>query len=348
MSEKDQRLTYRAAGVDIEAGESFVELIKPLAAETFDSHVLSGIGGFGAGYLLPAGYREPVLVSATDGVGTKLMVAQMAGIHHTVGIDLVAMCVNDIVTTGAKPLFFLDYFASGKLSGEVAVEVVKGIVKGCKLAGCCLIGGETAEMPGFYTGNAYELAGFAVGVVEKSRFITGRSIREGDVVVGLASSGFHSNGFSLLRKLFFEVLKLNLSDEVEELNGRVCDVLLEPTRIYVSSVLSLLDRVDVKGVAHITGGGIPGNLARILPEGVDAVVETGSWEVPSIFRFVMERGKVAREEMFRTFNMGIGMCLVVSPEDVEKVQELLSGREKVYVIGKVVKGSGKVILRGVS
>ncbi len=340
-----KRLTYKSSGVDIEAGERLVDRIKPLAKKTFDENVLSGIGGFGAGYLVPKGFKNPVLVSGTDGVGTKLKVAQMANVHSTIGIDLVAMCANDIVTVGAKPLFFLDYFATGKLSVEVAEEVISGIAKGCELAGCCLIGGETAEMPDFYTEGEYDLAGFVVGIVERDLYITGEKIKEGDVVIGLSSSGIHSNGYSLVRKLFFEVLKLKVDDFIEELGCKVSEELLKPTRIYVKSVLNLLEVVNVKGIAHITGGGIPGNLIRILPEGVDALIRTDSWEVPPVFSFIKEKGNVPEEEMYRTFNMGIGMCIVVSKEDVKRAISTLEGSgEKVFTIGEIVKGNGKVVM----
>ncbi len=340
-----RRLTYKGSGVDIEKGERLVERIKLFARRTFDSNVLSGIGGFGAGYLLPKGYREPVLVSGTDGVGTKLKVAQMAGIHNTVGIDLVAMCANDIVTVGARPLFFLDYFATGKLSLKVAESVVEGISKGCEIAGCSLVGGETAEMPDFYPEGEYDLAGFIVGIVEREGYITGERIEVGDVVVGISSSGIHSNGYSLVRKLFFDILKLKVDDFVDELGGRVYELLLEPTRIYVRSILRLIDEVDVKGIAHITGGGIPGNLSRILPDDVDAVVDLSSWDVPRIFRFIKERGNVPDEEMFRTFNMGIGMCVVVSREDMGRAVEVLNASgERAFPVGTIKKGSGKVVL----
>jgi len=335
-----KRLTYKDAGVDIEAGEKLVEIIKPYAKRTFDSRVLAGIGGFGAGYLVPEGYREPVLVSGTDGVGTKLKVAQMANVHDTVGIDLVAMCVNDILTVGARPLFFLDYFATGKLSVETAAQVIKGIARGCEIAGCALIGGETAEMPDFYPEGEYDLAGFVVGIVERSSYITGEEIEEGDLILGLASSGIHSNGYSLVRKLFFEVLGLKVDDRVKELgNKRVYELLLEPTRIYVKSVLALLGEVKVKGMAHITGGGIPGNLVRVLPEGLKAVVDRGSWEVPQLFKFIMEKGNVPEEEMFRTFNMGIGYTVIVSQKELPTAKEILeSSGEKVYTIGRIEKG----------
>ena len=340
-------LTYKDAGVDIEAGERLVDLIKPYAKRTFDKNVLAGIGGFGAGYLLPEGYKEPVLVSGTDGVGTKLKVAQMANVHDTVGIDLVAMCVNDILTVGAKPLFFLDYFATGKLSVETAADVIRGIAKGCEIAGCSLIGGETAEMPDFYPEGEYDLAGFVVGIVDRGSYITGQDIEEGDVILGLSSSGIHSNGYSLVRKLFFEVLNLKVDDVVEELGGKkVYEVLLEPTRIYVKSILSLIDQVRVKGMAHITGGGIPGNLVRVLPEGVKAVIEKGSWEVLPIFKFIQEKGNVPEEEMFRTFNMGVGYVVIVSPEDEVRAKEILErAGEKVYTIGRIERGERGVEIR---
>ncbi len=339
-------LTYKDAGVDIEAGEKLVDRIKPFAKRTFDKNVLAGIGGFGAGYLIPEGYKNPVLVSGTDGVGTKLKVAQAANVHDTVGIDLVAMCVNDILTVGAKPLFFLDYFATGKLSVETATDVIKGIAKGCEIAGCSLIGGETAEMPDFYPEGEYDLAGFVVGIVEREKYITGEKIQPGDVVLGLASSGIHSNGYSLVRKLFFEILELKIDEYVEELNGKVYEVLLTPTKIYVKPVLNLLEEVEVKGIAHITGGGIPGNLVRILPESVDAVIKKGTWEVLPVFRFIQEKGNVSEEEMFKTFNMGIGLCIVVSPEDAEKAEKVLKeAGETVYRIGEIRKGIGKVVIK---
>ncbi|MEO2068606.1 MAG: phosphoribosylformylglycinamidine cyclo-ligase [Desulfurobacteriaceae bacterium] len=338
-------LTYKDSGVDIEAGEKLVDLIKPFAKKTFDENVLAGIGGFGAGYLIPQGFKEPVLVSGTDGVGTKLKVAQMADVHDTVGIDLVAMCVNDILTVGARPLFFLDYFATGKLSVETAATVIKGIAKGCEIAGCALIGGETAEMPDFYDDGEYDLAGFVVGIVDKEKFITGEKVKPGDVILGLASSGIHSNGYSLVRKLFFEILKLKVDGFVEELNGKVYEVLLTPTKIYVKPILKLLEEVEVKGIAHITGGGIPGNLVRILPKNVDAVVKKGTWKVLPIFKFIQEKGNVEENEMFKTFNMGIGLCLVVSKENVDKAKEILEREgETVYVIGEIREGSGKVVI----
>ncbi len=342
---EERKLTYKDAGVDIEAGDKLVDRIKPLARKTFNKNVLSGIGGFGAGYLLPSGYKNPVLVSGTDGVGTKLKVAQMSGIHDTVGIDLVAMCVNDILTVGAEPLFFLDYFATGKLSVETAEAVVKGIAKGCEIAGCALIGGETAEMPDFYTEGEYDLAGFVVGIVEKDSYITGKEIAPGDTIIGLASSGIHSNGYSLVRKLFFNILNLKIDDYIGELNDYVYKILLTPTRIYVKPVLELIEEVKVKGIAHITGGGIPGNLSRILPKNTNAVINKGSWEILPIFRFIQEKGNIPEEEMFRTFNMGIGLILVVPPEESERAVTLLREKgETPYIIGKITEGKGEVVI----
>ncbi|SMP10819.1 phosphoribosylformylglycinamidine cyclo-ligase [Desulfurobacterium pacificum] len=339
-------LTYKDAGVDIEAGDKLVDRIKPLAKKTFNENVLAGIGGFGAGYLLPSEYKNPVLVSGTDGVGTKLKVAQMADVHDTIGIDLVAMCVNDILTVGAQPLFFLDYFATGKLSVDTAEAVIKGIAKGCEIAGCALIGGETAEMPDFYTEGEYDLAGFVVGVVEKDEYIAGKEIKPGDVVIGLASSGIHSNGYSLVRKLFFDILKLKVDDYVEELGDYVYKILLTPTRIYVRPILELIKQIKVKGIAHITGGGIPGNLKRILPPNVNAVIEKGSWEVLPIFKFIQEKGNVPEEEMFKTFNMGIGLTVVVDKENAEKTVEFLKEKgETPYVIGEITEGSGEVVIK---
>ncbi|OMH40101.1 phosphoribosylformylglycinamidine cyclo-ligase [Desulfurobacterium indicum] len=342
----EKKLTYKDAGVDIEAGDALVERIKPFAKKTFDSNVLAGIGGFGAGYLIPEGYKKPVLVSGTDGVGTKLKVAQMANVHDTVGIDLVAMCVNDILTVGAKPLFFLDYFATGKLSVDTAADVVKGIAKGCEIAGCALIGGETAEMPDFYPEGEYDLAGFVVGIVDMDKYITGEKIKPGDIVIGVASSGIHSNGYSLVRKLFFDILKLNINNTVDELGKTVAEILLTPTKIYVKPILHLISKVNVKGLAHITGGGIPGNLARILPNGTKAVIDKNTWEIPPIFRFIQEKGNVPEEEMFKTFNMGIGMCIIVSPEDTEKTVSTLEAQgERAFVIGKIEKGNKKVEIK---
>lgn len=333
-------LTYKKAGVDIKEGERFVDLIAPLAKETFRKEVLTEIGSFSGLFKPDIGrYIEPVLVSGTDGVGTKLKVAFMADRHDTVGIDLVAMCVNDILTCGAEPLFFLDYLATGKLSPEKARLIIKGIVSGCKEAGCSLIGGETAEMPGFYQEGEYDLAGFAVGIVEKSRIIDTGSIKEGDVIIGISSSGLHSNGYSLVRKLFFEVKGLDTSSYMPELNATVGEELLKPTRIYVKAFNALKEKVDIKGIAHITGGGISGNLPRILPEGISAVIKKGSWPIQPIFGLIRDMGRVADDEMHWTFNMGIGYIIVVSGDLANQTVALLrtAGYDS-YIIGQVAKG----------
>ena len=276
-------ITYKKSGVDIEEGERFVSLITPMVKRTFRPEVMTDIGSFSALFKLDmTKYREPVLVSGTDGVGTKLKVAFMMDKHSTIGIDLVAMCVNDILTSGAEPLFFLDYFATGKLKAGKATEVISGIVNGCEEAGCSLIGGETAEMPGFYPENEYDLSGFAVGVVDKERIIDGSHIKEGDVIIGLASSGLHSNGYSLVRKIFFELNKFDVDSDVPELGITLGEELLKPTRIYVQAFMALKDNLEIKGMAHITGGGIPGNLPRILPEGKSSHIKSGSWPIPPI------------------------------------------------------------------
>jgi len=319
-----KHLSYRDAGVDIDAGDALVEAIKPFAKRTLRSEVLAGIGGFGALCEIPKKYREPVLVSGTDGVGTKLKLAFALDRHDTVGIDLVAMSVNDVLVQGAEPLFFLDYFACGKLDREVAAAVIKGIARGCELAGCALIGGETAEMPGMYPEGEYDLAGFCVGVVEKDRIIDGRSIRPGDALLGLASSGAHSNGYSLIRKIL-EGSKPTFETDF-----------LEPTRIYVKSVLKLLDAVPVKGLAHITGGGIIGNVPRMLPEGMKAVIRKSSWPLPRVFQWLQQVGNVADDEMHRVFNCGIGMVIALAPENCKRAIEVLGvAGETVYEIGAI-------------
>jgi phosphoribosylformylglycinamidine cyclo-ligase len=321
-------LSYRDAGVDIDEGDALVEAIKPFARRTLRPEVLAGIGGFGALCELPKKYRQPVLVSGTDGVGTKLKLAFALGRHDTVGIDLVAMSVNDVLVQGAEPLFFLDYFACGKLETRVAAEVIKGIARGCELAGCALLGGETAEMPGMYPQGEYDLAGFCVGVVEKERIIDGRSIAPGDAILGLASSGPHSNGYSLIRKI--------LERAKPEFD------LLEPTRIYVKPILKLLESVPVKGLAHITGGGITGNVPRVLPAGTKAVIKKASWPRPPVFEWLQRTGNVAEDEMFRVFNCGIGMVLVLSEDHARQAAEVLrAAGETVYEIGTIAKGSGE-------
>src|SRR5690606_33245261 len=316
-------LTYRAAGVDIDAGDALVDRIKPLAARTMRPGVLAGLGGFGALFQVRGEYRDPVLVSGTDGVGSKLRLACECDRHDTVGVDLVAMSVNDILVQGAEPLFFLDYFACGKLSVDTAASVVGGIAQGCELAGCALIGGETAEMPGMYPDGEYDLAGFAVGAVEKSLIIDGKSIVEGDVVLGLASSGAHSNGFSLLRK----ILTHANARPTQELDGRpLADVVMEPTRIYVKSVLAALQKhgKDIKGLAHITGGGLLDNVPRILQSGLAAELHRDAWQMPELFRWLQQNGGVADTEMHRVFNCGIGMILVVPADQADAVKATLA------------------------
>jgi phosphoribosylformylglycinamidine cyclo-ligase len=330
-------MTYKEAGVDIEAGGRFVRKIAPLARSTFRPGVLGGLGGFAGFFKLQTKkWKEPVLVSGTDGVGTKLKIAFMAGRHDTVGIDLVAMSVNDVAATGAEPLFFLDYFAVGKLSSDQAVAVVRGISIGCKEAGCSLIGGETAEMPSFYPPGEYDLAGFAVGVVEKKRIIDGRKIVPGHVLIGLASSGLHSNGFSLVRSVM-KKMNLTVKDKVD--GQQLSETLLAPTRIYVKSILKAAEKVSLLGIAHITGGGITENLPRILPAGCAAEVQMGRWEVPQIFSSLQTFGQISDNEMYRTFNMGIGMIWVVRQAEVAAtLASLKRRRETGYVIGRIVAG----------
>ncbi|MDH5210080.1 MAG: phosphoribosylformylglycinamidine cyclo-ligase [Betaproteobacteria bacterium] len=325
-------LSYRDAGVDIDAGDALVEAIKPFARRTLRPEVMAGIGGFGALCRIPKKYRQPVLVSGTDGVGTKLKLAFACGRHGTVGIDLVAMSVNDVLVQGAEPLFFLDYFACGKLDPRVAAEVVKGIARGCELAGCALIGGETAEMPGMYPAGEYDLAGFCVGVVEKKHIISGRSIRPGDVLLGLASSGAHSNGYSLIRRIL----------EREAPDAAMLDAIMQPTRIYVKPILKLLRAVDVKGLAHITGGGLVGNVPRVLPRRTRAVIDARAWPRPALFKWLQEKGAVAEPEMHRVFNCGIGMVLVVAAADAQRAATRLRALgEIVYEIGRVEKARGE-------
>ncbi len=339
-----EQIAYKKAGVDIQAGNEVIERIKPLVKSTFRSEVISDLGGFSGLFALQSRkYKQPVLVSGTDGVGTKLRIAFLTGRHDTIGIDLVAMCVNDIIVTGAEPLFFLDYFGTGKLLPEVAVEVVKGITEGCRQAGCALIGGETAEMPSSYPEGEYDLAGFSVGVVEKSKMINGQKIRPKDVLIGLSSSGLHSNGFSLVRKILFENEGLTVTDRLPGLTRPLGEALLEPTRIYVDVVRRLLRRVSIKGLAHVTGGGITDNLPRIFPKGVAAEIQVNQWSPPGIFKILQEKGKIGSEEMFSTFNMGIGMVVVLSPDELKPAMALLK-RQGLYAykIGTVIKGDGQV------
>ena len=340
-------LTYKQSGVDIEAAEAAVRLIAPLAKSTFRPEVLGEIGAFAGFVALPAGYREPVLVSSTDGVGSKLKVAFLADRHDTVGIDLVAMGVNDVLVHGAEPLFFLDYLAVGKVVPEKIEAIVKGVAEGCRRAGCALVGGETAELPDFYAPGEYDLAGFCVGVAEKSRIIDGSAVKPGDRLLGLASSGLHSNGYSLARKVVLERMGLKVGDPLPGLGKSVGDELLAPTRIYVKPVLDLLKAIPVRAMAHITGGGLTGNLPRVLPTGCKAVIGHGAWTVPPIFTLVRENGKIAEEEMFRTFNMGIGLVLVVAREHADHCRVVLASLgETAWIIGEVQAGSRGVEYAG--
>lgn len=335
-------MTYRDAGVDIDAGDELVERIKPLVARARRPEVLAGIGGFGALVELPPGYRHPVLVSGTDGVGTKLRLAIDSGRHDTIGIDLVAMCANDIAVQGAEPLFFLDYYATGKLRVDVAEAVIRGIVEGCTQAGAALVGGETAEMPGIYYGEDYDLAGFCVGVVEKDAIIDGRGVRAGDAVIGLASSGPHSNGYSLIRKL----LALSAAGGNTQLDGRpLIDRLLAPTRIYVKPLLALARQLEVHALAHITGGGLTDNIPRVLPEGLEAVLERRRWHRDPVFEWLQQAGHIDSAEMYRTFNCGIGMVAIVPKEHASRAVEFLCARgESAQVIGEIRAGSRGAVI----
>lgn len=331
--------TYRDSGVDIEAGNSAVELMKPAVKRTMRPEVLGGLGGFGGLFALDLKkFSDPVLVSGTDGVGTKLRLAFQMNRHDTIGQDAVAMCVNDILVQGAEPLFFLDYLAVGKLDPERVASIVTGVAKGCELAGCALIGGETAEMPGFYPEDEYDVAGFSVGAVNRENLIDGSKIQEGDVLIGLPSSGFHSNGYSLVRKIFAPYPMDTVFPELEEPLG---EALLRPTRIYVKTILKLLENNEILGMAHITGGGLTENIPRVLPEGLGLRISKSSWEVPALFTLIQRLGEIEASEMYRTFNMGIGFVLIVHPNQVKTVQEqLLDLGEKSYVIGEVTQGKG--------
>ncbi|MBV1885173.1 MAG: phosphoribosylformylglycinamidine cyclo-ligase [Gammaproteobacteria bacterium] len=334
---KPQSLSYKDAGVDIDAGNELINRIKTTAKKTRRPEVLSGLGGFGALCRIPKGYEEPILVSGTDGVGTKLRLAMDLNRHDSIGIDLVAMCANDLIVTGAEPLFFLDYYATGKLNVDVAAEVVKSIGQGCELAGCSLVGGETAEMPGMYHGDDYDLAGFCVGVVEHSKIITGNQVSAGNILIALASSGPHSNGYSLIRKIL-EVKNIPLDTEIE--GHSIADLLMEPTRIYVKSVLELLGEIPINALAHITGGGLPENIPRVLPESTKAIIDTHSWQWPPIFKWLQEQGNVETFEMYRTLNCGVGMVLCISSEHAEKALATLNKNgESAWVIGSVAPSS---------
>lgn len=342
-----RQLTYKKAGVDIHEGDRFVRAISPMARKTFRPEVLTNIGSFNALFELDIRkYKNPVLVSGTDGVGTKLKIAIMMKKHDTIGIDLVAMCVNDILTSGAEPLFFLDYLATGRLKSERASAVVKGIVQGCQEAGCSLIGGETAEMPGFYADDEYDLSGFAVGVVDRKKIIDGSSIKEGDAIIGIASSGLHSNGYSLVRKLFFEIKKIPISRYLPAIDAKLGDELLKPTRIYVKAFESLKGAISIAGMAHITGGGMPGNIPRVLPKGLSAVIHRGAWPVPPIFDIISQLGNVPEGEMQMTFNMGIGYVVIVSRNVAAKALSLLNqSGYQAFIIGNITKGKRGVKYR---
>jgi phosphoribosylformylglycinamidine cyclo-ligase len=332
-SNTPQSLTYKDAGVDIDAGNALVERIKHVARRTKRPEVLAGLGGFGSLFELPKGYEEPVLVAGTDGVGTKLKLAMDLGKHDTIGIDLVAMCVNDLIVGGAEPLFFLDYYATGKLSVDVAAQVVEGIGAGCELSGCALVGGETAEMPGMYDGEDYDLAGFCVGIVEKSQILDGANVSAGDRLLGLASSGPHSNGYSLIRKII-DVTGASLTDTFG--SSTLGEQLLEPTRIYVKSVLALLKNTPVSALSHITGGGLLENLPRVLPEHTKAIIDTQSWQMPDIFKWLQKGGQIDTSEMYRTLNCGVGMVVAIPENCVPEAKKLLEAHgETVFEIGHI-------------
>jgi len=339
---KQDKVTYKDAGVDIDAGNRFVQMIKPLVKATSRPEMMTDIGGFGGLFSLNTDkYKKPVLVSGTDGVGTKLKIAFMLDKHDTVGIDLVAMCVNDIIVQGAEPLFFLDYLATGKLSPEKAADIIKGISAGCVQSNCALIGGETAEMPGMYSEGEYDLAGFTVGVVDRDAIIDGSSITVGDKLIGIGSSGLHSNGYSLVRKVLLEKMELPLDKEIAELGRTLGEELLEPTRIYVKTVLNLIRDFNIKGMAHITGGGLIENLPRVLPAHCCGRISKSSWEIPAIFKMIGTGGNIDELEMLRTFNCGIGMVLVVPKDETEDILGRLSGlNEKAWLIGEIIQTDG--------
>lgn len=338
-------MDYREAGVDVEAGRDFVQRIRSMVEATHRPEVLGHLGGFSGFFQLPTGYREPVLVSGTDGVGTKLKLAHTMNRHDTVGIDLVAMCVNDVLTSGAEPLFFLDYIATGKLKPEQLTDVVSGIATGCRQAGCALLGGETAEMPGFYQPGEYDLAGFCVGIAEKSTILDGSQVQEGDVAIALSSSGVHSNGFSLIRKVI-DAAGLTVESRLDAFGGeRLGDLLLRPTQIYVGPILKALKAgLRIRAMAHITGGGLPENLPRCLNEGQSVQIRTASWTVPPIFDWIAATGGVARQELFNTFNMGIGFVAIVPPSEAESAVRWLGQQDvNAWIVGEVVAGTGEVI-----
>jgi len=338
----ETKLTYKDAGVDTKEGERAVQLMKAHVKKTFNKNVLTGLGSFGSLFNLELeGITEPVLVSGTDGVGTKLKIAFLTDIHDTVGRDCVAMCVNDILCQGAKPLFFLDYIATGKVKAEKVADIVKGVADGCVLAECALVGGETAEMPGFYQDGEYDMAGFAVGIVDRKKIIDGSKIKKDDVIIGIPSSGIHSNGYSLVRKLFFETLNMKVSDQVDQLGMTLGEALITPTKIYAKVCNSVRIKSQVNGIVHITGGGFFENIPRIIPEGLGVEIKLGSWEAPPIFEYIKNAGNMETSEMFATFNMGIGMMMVVNPAEVEDVKnQIKAAGENAFEIGKIVEGKG--------
>ena len=341
---KDESLTYADSGVDIDTGNEVVSAIKSIAKDTHNSSVLSSIGGFGGLFELQTkDYNRPILVSSTDGVGTKVKLAQQLGKNNLIGIDLVAMCVNDVIAQGAKPLFFLDYYATSKLDVTIASQILSGIANGCKESGMALIGGETAEMPGLYKSNDFDLAGFCVGVVEFNKIIDGKNIKKDNVVIGISSSGPHSNGYSLIRKII-EIQQSDLQGKFE--NTTLGDVLIEPTKIYVQPILNLFEKFNINGIAHITGGGFKDNIERILPNDCDVIIETNTWQQPEIFKWIQNQGNITKDEMLRTFNCGIGMVLIIEHKDVNEVLDKLTktGYDS-YQIGNVTNGSGQIVLK---
>ena len=342
----EESLTYSGAGVDITKGNQAVELMKPLVKSTFRKEVVTDLGGFGGLFALDnKKYEEPILVSGTDGVGTKLKIAFEMNKHDTIGIDAVAMCVNDVLVNGAEPLFFLDYLAVGKCEPEQVASVVTGVAEGCRQAGCALIGGETAEMPGFYPVGEYDVAGFTVGIVDKKKIIDGSKICDGDVVLGLPSTGVHSNGFSLARKVLLEHAGLKMDEVVPELGAKLGDVILTPTQIYVKTIKALLEKAEIKGMAHITGGGLLENIPRVLPKDTQVQIDSTTWPILPIFKVIQEKGNVEKREMFRTFNMGIGFVMILDKENAEKVKAACKEIDQaVYEIGKVVAGDKKVVI----
>lgn len=348
MTDNADGLTYSEAGVDIDAADAVLKTIKDIVQRTYDDNVLYGIGPFGAMYNFDMqGLEQPVLVSSVDSVGTKLKLAFMTGIHDTVGIDIVSHCVNDILVQGARPLFFLDYLAVSRVEHDVVVDIIKGLAVGCRYAGCSLIGGEIAELRDMYHPNEYDLAGTIVGVVDRKKIVDGARIQEGDMFIGLKSSGLHTNGYSLARKICFDVAKLRADDDMPGVGRSVGEALLEPHRSYAKVIQLLAKIVDIKGMAHITGGGITGNLPRTLPDGLGGEVDLGTWEAPAIFRFLRDAGRVAQPEMMRTFNMGVGYIVVVTPEDAERaVSTLRQAGEEATIIGRVVKGEHKINYTG--